>query len=336
MSANTSSGTTSSSDAFGAFGADGLVGQQPIVPAGGVVIQTFPPQQGGSPPPPPPPPAPPPAPMFGVLSGQTSSGIVLTSESSLSVDSGGIAIDTTVQSYGFIMVYGGVTSETTLSGYAAVEYAYSGSTLIDTTVYSGGSINLQPGGHLQGLTTIYSGGGIAGAAVDSGATLMLSAGAQLVNSTTVSSGGTVVVAGGEVVSAQPVVLKGGTLEIQSGGSVAETTVQFAGGGTLKIDDTHAFIPVVTGFDASDKIDLAAVAFLPGATTLAYSGLGTSGTAGALTVTDGAATATLTLIGQYAAANFTMMDDGHGGTEIHTGVGLLSSDPITISVQKTTS
>jgi hypothetical protein len=37
--------------------------------------------------------------------------------------------------------------------------------------------------------------------------------------------------------------------------------------------------------------------------------------GTLTVTDGTHTASLTLLGQYSAQNFTLASDGHGGTMI---------------------
>jgi probable HAF family extracellular repeat protein len=66
-----------------------------------------------------------------------------------------------------------------------------------------------------------------------------------------------------------------------------------------------------GFVANLGIDLAGIAFGPN-TTLAYTP-NAGNTGGALAVTDGAHLATITLLGQYMAADFHAASDFHGGT-----------------------
>jgi autotransporter-associated beta strand protein len=106
-------------------------------------------------------------------------------------------------------------------------------------------------------------------------------------------------------------LIGGQLEIMNGGSAAATTITFAGSGTLTLDRSSAFSGTIAGFAQPDLIDLADIAF-GSSTTLGYTGGPVSGT---LTVSDGVHTATLKLLGQYTAANFTLSADGHGGTVV---------------------
>jgi hypothetical protein len=104
------------------------------------------------------------------------------------------------------------------------------------------------------------------------------------------------------------------LEIESGSLALSSTITFANdsGGSLVLDDTK-FRGKVAGFTGSDTIDLASVAYNSGTTTLGYNGNALSGT---LTVTDGAHTARLVMLGNYVALNFSLSGDGHGGTLIH--------------------
>ena len=91
-------------------------------------------------------------------------------------------------------------------------------------------------------------------------------------------------------------------------------VTFAGStGTLWLDQPGTFTGAVKGFGAQDAIDLPGIGF--GAnTTLGYSQNGNN-TGGTLTVSDGAHTANIALLGQYAAASFATASDGHGGIMI---------------------
>ena len=83
--------------------------------------------------------------------------------------------------------------------------------------------------------------------------------------------------------------------------------------TLKIDHVADFNGTVAGFDSSDLLDLADVAFGSN-TTLEYAA-NSNNTGGILTVSDGTHTANVALLGQYMAADFVMSADGLGGTLI---------------------
>jgi autotransporter passenger strand-loop-strand repeat protein len=143
--------------------------------------------------------------------------------------------------------------------------------------------------------------------VSSGGAEYVSAGGTA-NGTTINSGGTEYIFNGG--SAGNTTIAGGTLEIMSGGTAGTGTIGFAGAGTLKLDHYTGFgTPTISGMvDTSQKIDLADISF--STATLGYSGNALSGT---LTVADGTHTATLALLGQYTAANFTLGNDGSGGT-----------------------
>jgi hypothetical protein len=102
---------------------------------------------------------------------------------------------------------------------------------------------------------------------------------------------------------------GATLAV--GGPSGRPVTFIAPTGTLKLDDAADFTGGISGFNAHDRIDLADIGF--GAnTTLAYA-LGADGSGGTLTVSDGAHTASLSLLGQYAAGNFALASNGAGGT-----------------------
>lgn len=101
-----------------------------------------------------------------------------------------------------------------------------------------------------------------------------------------------------------------------------STLQFLQpGGTLEVQAPKAFGTsrlgpptfgaTILGFAAGDTIDSASV--LPGVnTSLSYTQVGNSGT---LAVTDGLHSALFNLQGIYAASNFHLAADGHGGTNI---------------------
>jgi hypothetical protein len=109
-------------------------------------------------------------------------------------------------------------------------------------------------------------------------------------------------------------ISGGTLEVTSGATGGN--VLFASGGILQLDSLVAFGGTISGFHLGDEIDLRGLAYTSGTTNLSWSQL-TSGAnaSGTLTVSSGAAVETLTLLGQYTAANFSATSDGAGGTLI---------------------
>ena len=107
-----------------------------------------------------------------------------------------------------------------------------------------------------------------------------------------------------------VVSDGGALELSSSFS---GTVAFDGDtGTLKIDNSSTFTGKIAGqLSIGDVIDLADIAAGANA-QIGYTGNNSPGT---LTVSDGAHTASIQLLGNYSLANFTASNDGNGGTSI---------------------
>jgi hypothetical protein len=128
--------------------------------------------------------------------------------------------------------------------------------------------------------------------------MILSGGAQYVFG---AASGAVVSSGGN----------GGAMEVVSGGSTGSSAVTFSGGGELKLDASASFGGTVAGFRPGDFLDLADVAF--GSTTSVSFTEATSTQSGTLTVTDGTHTASVLLLGQYTAGQFTLASDGHGGS-----------------------
>lgn len=82
---------------------------------------------------------------------------------------------------------------------------------------------------------------------------------------------------------------------------------------LKLDALSQFSGLVSGFTGHDLRDLADIAFGSN-TTLGYAA-NSNNTGGTLTVSNGAHTANLALLGQYMAASF-VKSAGFGGTLIH--------------------
>jgi autotransporter passenger strand-loop-strand repeat protein len=121
---------------------------------------------------------------------------------------------------------------------------------------------------------------------------------------TVSGGGTEAVLSGGVASG--ITLAGGQ-DVVSSGATAEGLFTFVGsGGRLVIDSGAAFTAMISGFAAGDKLTLAAIAF--SSATITYSG-------STLSVTDGAHSVSLDLLGQYMAAGFQDSSTSAGGTII---------------------
>jgi len=102
---------------------------------------------------------------------------------------------------------------------------------------------------------------------------------------------------------------GAVVEIKDASS---QTVTFAGAaGTLKLDDAIAFTGQILGLTGSDSLDLADVSY--GANTTATFLGNTNG--GILTVTEGAHTAKIALVGNYLSSTWDLSSDGHGGTSV---------------------
>jgi hypothetical protein len=102
---------------------------------------------------------------------------------------------------------------------------------------------------------------------------------------------------------------GSTLDL-FGASIAD--VSFAGlHGGLTLFDSLDFNGQVSGIAGADTLDLADLPF-QGNTTPGYAPNG-SNSGGTLSVTEGAGTVNIALLGMYLASSFVASSDGHGGT-----------------------
>ena len=132
----------------------------------------------------------------------------------------------------------------------------------------------------------------------------------------VANAGTIEATGGEL-SITGAVNGSGGLDIEASSSLAlhgafgsAETVTFAGkSAALILSDGSAFAGTISGFAATDSIDITTVAFNSG-THLTYA----AGTHD-LTVTDGTESVSIKLFQQYVASGFHAVADGAGGTTI---------------------
>ena len=219
------------------------------------------------------------------------------------------------------MVFGTAVSTTVLSGAIVDDRAVTSGTRVNSgAILSGGGFDVVNAGGTAISTTINSGGieddkGLTSATrINNGGIQVVDVGGTASGSFVNSGGVDVVVSGGT--ASNTTISGGGFMEVRSGGSVGSgTAVTFASGGVLQLDDSvHFGGRLVAGFGMPSLIDLRDIAFISGTTTLNWMQTGTSGT---LTVTDGtpATTANITLLGQYAAGNFHIGNDGAGGTVV---------------------
>ncbi|MEY9296884.1 VCBS repeat-containing protein [Bradyrhizobium elkanii] len=127
-----------------------------------------------------------------------------------------------------------------------------------------------------------------------------------------ANGGTVT-AQGEVTGNGGALISGaGTIEFgaaSAAGVIFDTTAA----GHLILDDAFHFSGTVSGLDGNDDIDIKGVSFGAG-TTLSFTE-NEAGTGGTLTVSDGAHTANIVLLGQYDPNGFAEKADAANGTVI---------------------
>jgi autotransporter passenger strand-loop-strand repeat protein len=164
-----------------------------------------------------------------------------------------------------------------------------------THVSSGGMEYVEAGGKTQ--TAVVMGGGQEEVASGGAAVSAIVSGGLL----TVASGGAI--SGG-------LTLKGGEV-VLSGAAAAGQTLDVVSG-VLALADLAAFKAKISGLaTAAQQLDLGGFAFSAGETVTWTQ----AGTSGALTVRDGAQTASLTLIGTYVTSDFHLATDSHGGTYV---------------------
>lgn len=136
--------------------------------------------------------------------------------------------------------------------------------------------------------------------------------------------GTLIVEGAVTGSGSAVITSGGS----GGGMIAfgaafsedvtfdqdgPTRQGLSGLGTLRLADSQDYCAAISGFSAKGltALDLRDIGFVS-AGEASFSGTSVEGV---LTVSDGAHTARITLIGNFTKTSFTAVGDGHGGTEV---------------------
>src|SRR5262249_34476335 len=190
-----------------------------------------------------------------------------------------------------------------------------------TIVNSGGHQDVLIGGTTVG--TIVNSGGLedvgntgfaSGTIVNLGGTEFVLNGGTA-RGTIVNSGGLEEVFAGGTASATTI--NGGTLEVAGGASISGPITFTKAGGILQLDDSPSFHGTIAGFASppgvTEEIDLGGISF--GKQTKVSFKEDKNHLSGTLTVTDGTHTASLTLLGQYSANDFSLASDGHGGTMV---------------------
>ena len=175
----------------------------------------------------------------------------------------------------------------------------------------------------SGTLSFDGGGSSSGAAftVAAGATLAFGGGKFTLTGGTYNVVGHTVVAGGDldidsaVATGKAISIDSGTLEFAVN---SPTAITFAGtSGELLLDHSKTFTGTISGLRSSapsDVVDLKDINFATA--TRSYSGTTTSGI---LTVTDGADTAKLSMIGDYTTSSFNLQNDGTGHVQFYDPV-----------------
>jgi autotransporter passenger strand-loop-strand repeat protein len=239
----------------------------------------------------------------------------------------GTATGTTING-GFEIVSAGGTTSGTIISRGGTEDVDSGGTASTTTIYAGGFEVVSVGGFDRGGTQI-SGGeqDVYGAASN----VLVETGSQVVEAGGIASATGIFAGGLEYVSsggtAIDTTIEGGILEVARGGSTGSKPISFtAAGGDLQLDASQSFVGLIAGFGSppgvTEEIDLRDIAF--DKNTHVKFKEAKDGLSGTLTVREGSNVATLTLLGQYTTADFTLSSDGHGGTLITDPSGSATS------------
>ena len=253
-----------------------------------------------------------------VNSGAKAAGTVVTHGAAVTVF--GSATGDMIESVGEEVVSsGGATSgSTVLSG--GYSFVLSGGVATHTTVSSGGSETVEVGGTVSGLT-VFAGGTL----IDDGRVYVAGAGALAgtlsgTGAITETASGNLAIRGSGTAFGGYAVLSAGTIELAAAGAIGSGSVVFTepstSSQTLQIDAADApaagrtFTNVIYNFsESNDYIDLRSIAYVSGATA-AMSGL-------SLVLTEGGETYGFQLAGNVGAS-FSVISDGHGGTQIDTG------------------
>ena len=152
--------------------------------------------------------------------------------------------------------------------------------------------------------------------VNSGTLEATGSGGLVINSD-IDNSGLIWAHGGNVtangaVSGTGTALLDGTATIDFGAaSSSNVTLDAAAIGTIVLHDSFDFSGVVSGFNGNDQLDLADIMFGVDTSMSYFENL--DGTGGTLSVTDGAHTANIALLGDYSADGFELVADNILGT-----------------------
>ena len=236
-----------------------------------------------------------------VSAGVTSSGLVVASGSTLTVNAGGTAVSATILSGGLETVAGSDSG---------------------TVISAGGSqllLGSATGDQVYGLQTVSSTTAlVTNETVFNGGIVNDVLKTAVLTGTTISSGGTLNISGNTTAS-NTVLTNGGLINLQSPKANVTGTLTFSGGGTLEetgvISAGFGDLAVIRGFTSGASVDVATIA--PGTATLTST---TSGGNTVVTVSGGGTSQPFTFAGtNYNAGYFVLGADAANGTQITTNV-----------------
>jgi hypothetical protein len=149
-------------------------------------------------------------------------------------------------------------------------------------------------------------------AVNGAATLTIASGVGVTDTGAgkiVAYGGTLVVNGSVTGDLD---VDGGVVDLTQ--SNVSNNVDFLGGGKLELNQSQSYTGQISGFSktGANRLDLTDIGFVTGATTATFVE-DSGGTSGVLTVTNGSATANITLVGNYSSQTLTTGKDFNGDT-----------------------
>lgn len=254
-----------------------------------------------------------------VTSGVTSSGVVVTSGSSLAVANGGTAVAATIMSGGSAVVSsGGIDSGTNI--------AQGGS----ETVLGSASGDFVGGTQLVSAATAV----VSNETVLNGGSVDLFLKGAIANNVTVGGGGGIFINGNA--TANNAVISGGLIELESAKAVLSGSLTFVGAGTIEmaanISPTSSGVSfgdlaTISGFGGGDVIDFTSVTSIGKAGSAATLSTTTSGGNTVATVSGGGSSETFIFAGTILGPFLSLGSDGNGGEELTFSAPLPTSTTI---------
>jgi autotransporter passenger strand-loop-strand repeat protein len=241
-------------------------------------------------------------PTTSVTSGPPQSGLVVSSGTTLDVQSGGTIVSASILAAGAAIIeIGAIDSGSTIAA-GGSELVY-GSVIGDIVAGS------------QTVSTGTSGSGIiTDETVVDGGYVLLAVKTTSATGTTVDAGGTLALNGS--ISANDTVLSGGTVDLESAKATLTGALVFSGGGVLEVTGNTSAgsgdLAVISGFGAGAEIDLTAATTVGAVGSAARFTTATSAGNTTVTVSGGGATQSFIFSGTAIGANLFLVGDGSGG------------------------